>query len=265
MRVLVIGCGSIGSRRARLLAEMGHTVTGVDPVAGRCVGFPGGVFLGLDGGLAHGPYDAAFVCTPADTHLEVARQCVEAGIRTFIEKPLCTTWGALAGFGRLAAAYPDVPVGVACNLRYAYDLAADLFEEPVLLWSRKPLKDWRPGAVGAYLANGIVLESAIHEIDFAVSVKGPIMEASALVDRDRAVLSFIHERGSSVIDVDWSSDTDTCRGALLNNGVVAAPDLSDEMYRREMAAFLDGPPANPLADALHTTAWALRLQAQRRS
>ena len=76
MRCLVTGCGSIGSRRARLLVEMGHTVMCHDADTDRAVelyhalgpnakaSLGGNVWTGAEDG-----YDAVFVCTPAATHL----------------------------------------------------------------------------------------------------------------------------------------------------------------------------------------------------
>lgn len=266
-RVLIVGLGSIGNRRARMLAEMGHCVFTCDPAVGAAqfddLSFALDVLKSEYGGL-----QAALVCTPAAAHYEVARQCVEAGIPSFIEKPLCATWEDLSRFGDLArycAAIADPPaIGVACNMRYAYDVESAGYPFATL-WSEKPLWDWRPGAMKAYGENGIILESAVHELDVACSLFGPIRSAEVVGSADNVTICVRHECGESAIICNWSDYADTRRYLMLQGHAerpprYVEPDLSDDMYRREMADFLAGRFVNPLATALRVTDVAIRLQ-----
>ena len=253
MRVLVIGCGSIGSRRARLLAEMGHAVTGID------------IADSLADALTAGPA-AAFVCTPADTHYEIASACAAAGVPTFIEKPLCASWADLARFSALPLR-SDRQVNVACNMRYAYNgfPASSMLH----LESSQPLKDWRPGAEVTYRAHGIVLESAIHELDLIRYWLGPIARAEIVGTADRVLIGTTHrDGGTASIRCDWGENAEGERFVLsIGYGRTLWPDTSDQMYRREMVDWLDAVkrdsmPVNSLARALEVTAWALRLRDQ---
>jgi len=268
VRVLVIGCGSIGSRRARLLAEVGHEVLGFDPLRYASADPP--------------PYpsaqhhywqkaDAAFICTPAETHLDIARECVEVGIPTFIEKPLALSLDGVSDLMTLAADR-NVPVMVACNLRFAYgDVPPEDWPVPLLFWSHKPLRDWRPGAVETYTENGIIMESAIHELDLVYSISGPIQRAQISVAGNRHLMVISHDgAGPSVLDIDWSDSAETKRCAMVLGGGVAVPDLTDRMYELEMAHFLDCvqmgvQPCNTLADASHVLGWALHLRDELRN
>ena len=184
----MVGCGSIGSRRARLLAEMGHEVGLVDADATRS--HPLFVELAIryvdDGRAFHfrgtlagamlEPWDAVFVCTPAGTHLAVAREVIEAGCRgLFIEKPLSTSIDGVAELVADCEARGVVTMG-ACNMRWAYGpIPAPGDRETIYADCMGPLSAWGPGHE-RYRANGIVLESLIHEIDLCAWVAGPITE-----------------------------------------------------------------------------------------
>lgn len=98
-RVLVVGCGSIGQRHARLLAERRDVAVGLcdtsEPQlaeAGRTA--PGAdAFDSLRAALTWPP-DAVFVCTPNRVHAPVAIAALEAGAHVFCEKPLADTIAA---------------------------------------------------------------------------------------------------------------------------------------------------------------------------
>lgn len=89
MKVLVIGYGSMGRRRIRLLREIVENVeiVCVDSRADRLeqagqAGFAG--FADLGRAIEEKP-DAAFVCTPPGGHAEVIVKLIEAGIHVFTE------------------------------------------------------------------------------------------------------------------------------------------------------------------------------------
>ena len=92
-RILVVGCGSIGRRHARVLREISASNLAVcDPVeAMRCA-------VQRDLGIVEGyakyeealrdRFEAVFVCTPPALHVPQARLALEAGCDVFVEKPL---------------------------------------------------------------------------------------------------------------------------------------------------------------------------------
>jgi predicted dehydrogenase len=98
LRVIVIGCGNMGSSHARSY----HKLEGFDLV-GLVDMFPanreklaqelGGVaqYDSLDKALSELKPDVAAICTYPDSHAALARQCVAAGVHLFVEKPGATT------------------------------------------------------------------------------------------------------------------------------------------------------------------------------
>lgn len=257
-RVLVVGCGSIGSRRARVLREMGHEVQGMDADESRWIGLP---FDDKDP-------EAVFICTPPDNHLASADAHLWRSVRgLFIEKPLSLSMDGIPELIAECESRKIVTMG-ACNLRFAY--SDTLPDGPLDLCVTKPLPDWRPGAEEAYRANGIVLEMAIHELDLACVHRGPILSMEVRnSNADRASLYLQHERGTSQIRASWGDGAPTYRSAQVGETILL-PNLSDDMYRREMAHFLEcveagKPTCNPLSNAAHVLEWALKAQAMIRS
>src|SRR5690606_11541965 len=150
MRVLVIGCGSIGTRRARILRGMGVDVLGVDVDPLRAAEATDGHATTLDLALHDRTLRAAVVCTPPATHVPIALDCLKAGLVVFVEKPLALSMDGVPEL--LDAAAGKVAMG-ACNLRFAYGLDAGpppQRVQPLRLATSKPLREWRPGAEAAY-------------------------------------------------------------------------------------------------------------------
>lgn len=280
-RVLIVGCGSIGSRRARLLAEMGHEVALFDV---RSFADPKddyewlAVRIDRDGDLALDKLsgmDAAFVCAPAATHVEIARQCIEAGVATFIEKPLALTMDGIPELVAEAERWGVVTMG-ACNMRWAY---RELFDGPVPYSAtfevRKPLSAWRVGAEEAYRRNGIVLEAAIHEMTVAHQRFGEIHDMAIFGDGDVVSIGLTCERGMVAIYAAWGEGETTVREVTATYAGFLPPlvfwaDTSDEMYRLEMQHFLDcvtegKETCNPLRSAAHVLEWAIKAQEEIRT
>jgi predicted dehydrogenase len=106
---LVVGCGSIGRRHARVLRQLGVPRIGLcDPVPAQLERAAGEVpeaetFASLDEALPGG-FAAAFVCTPPRLHVAQARQAVGAGLDVFVEKPLAVDLRGVAELEAEAAA-----------------------------------------------------------------------------------------------------------------------------------------------------------------
>ena len=93
LSVVLVGCGSIGKRHARILTALGiGKLHAFDTDKGQQEALiaesPGVQGLeSLDEGLAKRP-DAVFILTPPKLHIPQARAAVEAGCHVFLEKPL---------------------------------------------------------------------------------------------------------------------------------------------------------------------------------
>ena len=95
MNVLLVGLGRWGEKHLRVLSELGATVWGADLSAERRAwAAKSGVDpsrLVSDVATALPRVDAVDIVTPADSHLELAARCLEAGKDCFVEKPLTLT------------------------------------------------------------------------------------------------------------------------------------------------------------------------------
>lgn len=98
MNILVIGLGSMGRRRIKLMGNMegGHTLAGVDTsperreLASQMFGIAS--YESLESALAHSMPDAAFVCTSPASHGGIALTCLRKGISIFTEINLLSDW-----------------------------------------------------------------------------------------------------------------------------------------------------------------------------
>jgi UDP-N-acetylglucosamine 3-dehydrogenase len=95
MKLLLVGLGRWGEKHLRVLAELGVELWVADlseerrAFARRAGVPPQHVTDSMHAALAH--VDAVDLVTPADSHLALARECLEAGKDCFIEKPLALT------------------------------------------------------------------------------------------------------------------------------------------------------------------------------
>jgi predicted dehydrogenase len=125
--VLIIGVGSIGERHARCFLRTGRATVGiVEPnesiraaVAERYA--IKDAYASLDEALSGELWTTAVICTPAQTHIQIANQCLDTTIPVLIEKPLAieTREAAL-----LMECEHLLPIGVAYVLRAHPALAA---------------------------------------------------------------------------------------------------------------------------------------------
>ena len=95
MRFLILGCGSMGKRRARCLRAMGHaSIAAYDPRDDRrrAITDQSGVDVhdSADSAFRAGA-DFALICTPPHQHKEYLLRCIDAGIPAFCEAPMVLT------------------------------------------------------------------------------------------------------------------------------------------------------------------------------
>lgn len=90
-RITIVGAGKIGHKHASVLhsirgAEVAHIVD-VDPEAAeRTAEAVDATVITLEEALSN--TDAVYVCTPDGNHAGIARDAIDAGAHTFVEKPL---------------------------------------------------------------------------------------------------------------------------------------------------------------------------------
>jgi len=98
IRVVVVGCGTMGSSHARAYAHLeGFTLAGLVDRSAERAGLLaqelGGVplYSSLEEAIRSASPDAAAICTYPETHHELTLKALTAGLHVFVEKPLAST------------------------------------------------------------------------------------------------------------------------------------------------------------------------------
>ncbi|MCI0475007.1 MAG: Gfo/Idh/MocA family oxidoreductase [Anaerolineales bacterium] len=105
MSILIVGCGSIGKRHARVLERLGVAdIRACDPIRAQRDAMQAQtpsvkLYDSFDTALRDAP-DTIWICTPPEMHMPMATQAIRAGAHVFSEKPLSD---ALDGIEELAA------------------------------------------------------------------------------------------------------------------------------------------------------------------
>jgi predicted dehydrogenase len=182
--VLVVGCGSIGSRHVGNLVnsfDVEVSVCDVDERQATALSDEYGVTstTDLEEALAASP-DAVLVCTPPTSHVDIARKSLDAGTHVFVEKPLAADSERAAELVEHVRGTDRVGL-VGCNMRFHPPVAqiTDWLSageigriEYVRLRYGNYLPNWRPDdytesySTDPERGGGIILD-AIHELDLA--------------------------------------------------------------------------------------------------
>jgi predicted dehydrogenase len=194
MKLLIIGCGSIGSRHARNAQALGHDVVLCDPNPERLsAGKAGGQYTDYKAALEYEHVHAAVVALPSNLHVEVAQYLVEKRIPIFMEKPLATSRDGLAKLLQTAE-----EKGVVTMMAQSFRWHEGMLEVKKILDSRvfgKPLSvhysggqylpDWHPGedyrkeyAAQKSMGGGAMFTSMSHSLDTVEWLFGDIVEYS---------------------------------------------------------------------------------------
>ncbi|HEX4115911.1 MAG TPA: GNAT family N-acetyltransferase [Solirubrobacteraceae bacterium] len=193
MRIAVLGQGSIGRRHAEIALALGHELTVYDPDPSATP--PPGALAAASVGECLEGADAAIVASPSSAHVAHARAAIELGVPVLVEKPLALDAAHAAELHFLAEAR-DTMLSVAMNLREhpgvraLSALVSDGAVGSILrasAWCGSWLPDWRPASdyrksysARGELGGGVLLDVAVHELDYLLWIAGPARSASAL-------------------------------------------------------------------------------------
>ncbi|MDG4646841.1 Gfo/Idh/MocA family oxidoreductase [Roseibacterium sp. SDUM158017] len=165
--------------------------------ASATLGAPVDVFPDLDAVAADPRVDAVVIVTPPDARLELVRPLARAGKPVLLEKPVGRTLAEAEEVVALCRA-EGVPLGVVFQHRMrAASLAAaklvaggalgalGLVEISVPWWRAQSYYD-EPGR-GTYARDGggVLISQAIHTIDLALALAGPVTEVTAMTATTR--------------------------------------------------------------------------------
>jgi predicted dehydrogenase len=218
VKLLVIGCGSIGRRHAANAAVLAETaVVDARPAAAEdCARETGAsVFARIEDAYAWKP-DAVVIATPHRSHLALARQAIDAGAHVLIEKPLSHTLEDVADFLE-AADRAGRGAYVVCNMRFhpgpaALKMSLHRVGKPLFarahvgnyLPAMRPGRDYRELYAARRSEGGGVVLDAVHEIDYLTWLLGPATGAAChsrklsdldLDVEDHALIALHHDNG----------------------------------------------------------------------
>lgn len=189
MKILVIGCGSIGQRHAKnardFADEVGIYDMNLDLMRTLALSLGLVHFSDLKDALSWQP-DGVIISTPHKTHIDIAKQATKYVQHILIEKPISNTLKGLDVF--LAnAEQGDCNIYVVCNMRFhpaVLALSKNMNRIGKVMFARSHygnyLPNMRPDAdyQKLYCAHkseggGVVLD-AIHEVDYLFWLFGEI-------------------------------------------------------------------------------------------
>ena len=183
LKVVVVGCGNMGSSHARAYARIdGFALAGlVDhsvEKAKRLATEIGGcaVFQSLGDAIAAVQPDAASICTYPETHRDLTLQALDAGLHVFVEKPLALDLQQAGELVELARERGTLlQVGHIERFNPAL-LALESYRlEPMFVESHR-LAQFNPRGTDV----AVVLDLMIHDIDVIQSlVKSPVRSIEA--------------------------------------------------------------------------------------
>jgi len=275
---LVVGLGSIGTRHARILRELGLQVSTVSRREG-------GDFHVIGEAVAAKRPDYVVIATETARHGRDLQELSETGFAgsVLVEKPLFAT-------PTTAPRYPFTRVSVGYNLRF-HPVMAALVERlqgreaiTVSAYVGQDIRDWRPGrdhrntASATVDAGGGALRDLSHELDYLLWLFGPWHRVAAiggasgardidvedhidlLLDMQRAPSVHVHmdyldRQGIRRIRVNVDDETieaDLVGHRLTINGKATdVPSERDESYRAMHVAAMRGTsPVCSLPEAL---------------
>ena len=201
-KVLVVGVGSIGERHIRCFQKTSRALLSlceVNPELSRRISNEYGIeatYDNLEAALADPP-DAAVIATPAQLHIAMAMQAVEAGVNVLIEKPLSTsTEGVEALIDKIREKGLVAAVGYVLHSHPVFVEAREAirsgrFGEPVeiVVECGQHFPHYRPGYREVYFKDratggGAVQDALTHGLNAGEWIAGPV---------DRLVADFDHK------------------------------------------------------------------------
>lgn len=186
MRILIVGCGSIGRRHARNLKDLGATellLFDRNKERAEMLEHELGAKSFEDSEQAYEQQpQLALICAPTSLHLALARQALERNCHLFVEKPLSDSTTGAAELAEAAKLRGRV-LFAGYNFRFDEVMrqvhewlgegrigrvtSARLHFGSYLPW-RHPWEDYRNGyGARRELGGGVILD-AVHELDMAI-------------------------------------------------------------------------------------------------
>lgn len=201
MKILIVGCGSIGQRHFKNLSNLSNAEimayrSKKKKVPNLDVKYNFTTYSTLPEALAQEP-DAVLITNPTSLHIKSALAAAKNGCHLFIEKPISDT---LNGINELMDIVHEknLTVLMGCNLRFhpGLQLIKKLLDENRIgkvvsarVQMGQYLPDWHPWedyrnmySASETLGGGIILD-AVHELDYIRWFLGDITEVFSFSDK----------------------------------------------------------------------------------
>lgn len=236
MRLAIFGLGSIGSRHARNLHEMGEReVLGFDPRIGQSDFAPDVRCQAVNDIMMIWDWkpEVVLVCTPPDSHAQLANDVICSGAHCFIEKPIATTVKD-AAYLTYQARRKNVQLAVGYQLPWSMTEYRSRDYREVKFVYRGDMRAWP-----SRYQKDVLLECS-HELHAAIWHSGPVEAVVAnFANHLSWRIELRHLRAHSTVIVQANSDVAE-RYAVMN-GILEwrfDAERNDQAYKDELAAFL---------------------------
>jgi predicted dehydrogenase len=233
LRFGIVGAGQIAQTYLRLFDDLDDaTIVGVADVR-RDVATAAAAAVGA---TAHATVedlldrqmpDAIVVCTPPDTHADVALAAIAREVAVLCEKPLASRIGT-AQTMMSAAHAAGVPLTMATKFRFVDDVVrakqlvdagtlGELIQLENRFTSRVDMRE-RWNSDPAISGGGVLIDNGTHSVDIARAFLGPIHEVLVVegprvqdleVEDSVQVLLRAASGATATIDLSWSYDSST--------------------------------------------------------
>ena len=193
MKVGLIGTGNMGSTHANAMLTMPDIeVVVLSRIADRDAAFAQKYNATTESNLDHllSSVDIVDICTPTDTHHEIALKAISHGRGVFLEKPLARTWEQGVEVVKAADA-ANVPLGVGQVVRFFHEFElGNRMVKNGSVGTPAAARLRRGGAApGRWFmdharSGGVLLDLAIHDFDW---LRWTLGEVKSLYSRSTAI------------------------------------------------------------------------------
>jgi predicted dehydrogenase len=164
------------------------------------------------------------ICTPPQSHAEIARQAIEAGMDVIVEKPLATSMAECISIKEALKRVPTTHLGVVLNLRYMPLVRSviqtlhsgrlgEIHGVSALIHTSPPREQWSEGSpISAY---GVLYDYLPHIVDLILwALQAHPVSVRCVGGQERSRFLLIVEACSAItgrcrllFDVAWTSAT----------------------------------------------------------
>ncbi len=261
MKILVVGCGSIGKRHIRNLISInaGEVIAcdtsemKLDEVRKE---YSIKAFSDIEEALNMDEYTAAFICTPPSYHVMQALKFLELGMHCFIEKPLSNSLEGIDDLINMADSKQKTVI-IGYNVRFSPLLKKikKLIDNDVIgnilslrassgyylpYW--RPNEDYRKGYGSKEEEGGGIVFDASHEIDYVRYLLGEVDEVFAVCKKlsrleidteDFAEITMHHRNGAySQIHLDYLQTNYRRSCEIIGEKGMLVWDINERVLKR---------------------------------